>query len=46
MEPEMRGFFIDFLLNQVIKPSSTVIKKMIEDKNFMSKESFESEVDA
>lgn len=42
----MNEFFNDFLVNQVIKPSGTVIKKMIEDKDFMKETSFESEVDA
>jgi hypothetical protein len=45
-EISMRDFFNDFLQTYIIQGTQTMVKKMIEDKNFLSKESFDSEVDA
>lgn len=45
-EPSMKDFIVEFLANQIIKPSQIVIKKVFESKEFLSKGIFESEVDA
>jgi len=42
----MRTFIIEFLSSSILKPSVTVISKLVEDKEFLTKATFESEVDA
>jgi hypothetical protein len=42
----MSNFTQNFLANSIIKPSSIVITKIIEDKEFLKKDAFDSEVDA
>ncbi|CDW82480.1 hect e3 ubiquitin [Stylonychia lemnae] len=45
-EPEMRGFVIEFLSTNILKPTVLVTQKLINDKEFLSKATFDSEVDA
>lgn len=46
LDPNMKDFTNDFLKNAVFKPSASVMKKFIQDKDFMKNEKFDSEVDA
>ncbi len=41
-----KPFGLNFLTNFLLKPSTTVIKRLIEDKSFLSRSVFDSEVDA
>lgn len=45
-EPRMRDFVSAFMSNQIIKPSQTIIKRILESTEFLAKNVFESEVDA
>ena len=42
----MRDFFNEFLMTYVVNTGPTMVKKMIEDKQFLKGESFDSEVDS
>ena len=42
----MRDCFNEFLITYVVNASPVIVKKMIEDKSFLCKANFESEVDA
>lgn len=42
----MRDFFNEFLQTYIVNAGPQMINKMIEDKSFLTKECFDSEIDA